>query len=140
MNLRNSNAFWQPTTAAELLDRPQNSASFAMPSLFEGLGLSMQEAPFKGCSCGGARCGGVEDLIQDGDNGPLAAAGKVALEQLIGDARLRERFSRRTPRIRAGKKMTVAAMATAYEQLYAEILTGDFHGRASAILPHQSRP
>ena len=116
-----------PCTDEELRDHLKCSAIFAMPSLFEGLGLSLQEAQFYGCACVGTRCGGVEDLIQDGDNGLLVAAGKVAplaaaLEKLMGDAQLRERFSRRAPQSVLEKNMTAAAMVAAYERLYVEIL------------------
>jgi glycosyltransferase involved in cell wall biosynthesis len=37
------------------------SAIFVMPSLYEGLGLALQEALFYGCACIGTRCGGVAD-------------------------------------------------------------------------------
>jgi glycosyltransferase involved in cell wall biosynthesis len=111
----------------ELRDWLQRAAIFAMPSTYEGLGLSLQEAQFYGCACVGTRCGGVEDLIQDGDNGllvdvnnPAQLAG--ALEKLTGDEKLREKFSRRAPQSVLEKNMTAGKMVEAYEKLYAEIL------------------
>jgi glycosyltransferase involved in cell wall biosynthesis len=116
-----------PCTDEELKEWLKSSAIFAMPSLYEGLGLSLQEAQFYGCACVGTRCGGVTDLIQDGDNGLLVDAGKVgpladALEKLMGDAALRDRFSRRAPQSVLEKGMTAGKMVEAYERLYAQIL------------------
>jgi glycosyltransferase involved in cell wall biosynthesis len=111
----------------ELRDWMQRAAIFAMPSTYEGLGLSLQEAQFYGCACVGTRCGGVEDLIQDGDNGLLVDVNNPmqlaeALEKLISDPDLRERFSRRAPQSVLEKNMIADKMVEAYEQLYAEIL------------------
>jgi len=114
-------------TDEELRDWLKSSAIFAMPSLYEGLGLSLQEAQFYGCACVGTRCGGVTDLIQDGDNGLLVDAGKVeplskALEILMSNMALRERFSRRAPQSVLEKNMTAAKMVEAYERLYEGLL------------------
>jgi len=116
-----------PCTDEELREWLKSSAIFAMPSLYEGLGLSLQEAQFYECACIGTRCGGVTDLIQDGDNGLLVDAGKVeplaeALKKLMGDAALREKFSRRAPQSVLEKGMTAGKMVEAYERLYAELL------------------
>jgi glycosyltransferase involved in cell wall biosynthesis len=118
-----------PCSDEELWEHFRRSAMFVIPSLYEGLGLSLQEAQFCGCACVGTRCGGVEDLIQDGDNGLLVAAGQVtplaaALEKLMSDAALRERFSRRAPQSVLEKDMTAARMVAAYERLYGEIRGG----------------
>lgn len=116
-----------PCTDEELREWFRQAAIFAMPSLYEGLGLSLQEAQFYGCACVGTRCGGVTDLIQDGDNGLLVAAGQVeplvaALEKLMGDEALRERLSRRAPQSVLDKNMTAGKMVEAYERLYGELL------------------
>jgi glycosyltransferase involved in cell wall biosynthesis len=111
----------------ELRDWMQRAAIFAMPSTYEGLGLSLQEAQFYGCACVGTRCGGVEDLIRDGYNGllvdvnnPVQLAG--ALEKLMSNEKLREKFSGRAPQSVLEKGMTAEKMVDAYERLYAEIL------------------
>jgi glycosyltransferase involved in cell wall biosynthesis len=116
-----------PCTDQELRDWLKSSAIFAMPSLYEGLGLSLQEAQFYGCACVGTRCGGVTDLIQNDDNGLLVDAGQVeplakALERLISDTTLRERLSRRAPQSVLEKGMTAGKMVEAYERLYGELL------------------
>jgi glycosyltransferase involved in cell wall biosynthesis len=107
----------------ELRDWMRRAAIFAMPSTYEGLGLSLQEAQFYGCASVGTRCGGVEDLIQDGDNGLLVDVNDTsqlagALEKLMADSTLRERFSRRGPESVMEKEMTAEKMVAAYERLY----------------------
>jgi glycosyltransferase involved in cell wall biosynthesis len=114
-------------TDAELVEWLKRSAIFVMPSLQEGLGLSLQEAQFYGCACVGTRCGGVEDLIQDGDNGLLVPVGHPsllaeALTKLMADAALRQRFSVRGPKSVLEKGMTAEKMVAAYEQIYGEIV------------------
>jgi glycosyltransferase involved in cell wall biosynthesis len=116
-----------PCTDAELVEWLKQSAIFAIPSLQEGLGLSLQEAQFYGCACVGTRCGGVEDLIQDGDNGLLVVAGQTfplmeALTKLMADAALRQRLSERSPKSVLEKDMTAEKMVAAYERVYAEIV------------------
>jgi glycosyltransferase involved in cell wall biosynthesis len=104
----------------------QTAAIFAMPSTYEGLGLSLQEAQFHGCASVGTRCGGVEDLIQDGDNGLLVDVNdsgqlSVALAKLMADPASRERFSRRGQASVVEKHMTAEEMIAAYEKWYAEL-------------------
>jgi glycosyltransferase involved in cell wall biosynthesis len=113
----------------ELRDWLRQSAIFAMPSVYEGLGLSLQEAQFYGCACVATRCGGTADLIQDGENGFLVPVGQPApladaLERLMGDEKLRERFGQRAARSVLEKGMTADKMVANYEKLYAEILRG----------------
>jgi len=45
---------------------------FCLPSLDEGLGLSMMEAMAAGCACVGSDVGGISELIIDGEDGLLA--------------------------------------------------------------------
>lgn len=112
---------------AELQEWLKKSAIFAMPSLSEGLGLSLQEAQFYGCACVGTSCGGVTDLIEDGYDGLLVPPGKAeplaeALEKLMNDPVLRTKLSEEGARSVLAKGMTAGKMVTAYEQLYREIL------------------
>ena len=111
----------------ELRQQMREAAIFAMPSVWEGLGLSLQEAQFYGCACVATRCGGTTDLIQDGDNGFLVPVGQItplanALEKLMSGEKLRERFSRRAPQSVLEKEMAADKMVAAYERLYAEKL------------------
>jgi glycosyltransferase involved in cell wall biosynthesis len=110
----------------ELRDWMRQSAIFAMPSVYEGLGLSLQEAQFYGCACVATRCGGTADLIEDGDNGFLTPVGQPApladaLEKLMGDEKLRERFSRRASQSVLEKEMTADKMVGKYLSLYESI-------------------
>jgi glycosyltransferase involved in cell wall biosynthesis len=114
-------------TDEELRGWLQRAAIFAMPSTHEGLGLSLQEAQFYGCACVATRSGGVSDLIEDGENGFLVDVNDPiqladALEKLISNPALREKFSRRAPQSVLEKGMTADQMVQKYEQLYAEIL------------------
>jgi len=110
----------------ELTDWMRQSAIFAMPSVFEGLGLSLQEAQFNGCACVASAAGGVVDLLQDDDNGLLVPVKDVqrlteALEKLMSDEALRNRLSKRAPISVIEKEMTALQMVSAYEQLYLEL-------------------
>lgn len=116
-----------PRSDEELRDWLQRAAIFAMPSTYEGLGLSLQEAQFFGSACVGTRCGGVEDLIQDEDNGLLVDVNNSsqladALEKLMTNPALRDRFSQRGPKSIIEKEMTADKMVDAYERLYATIV------------------
>ena len=102
-----------------------------MPSLLEGLGLSLQEALFYGCACVGSRVGGIPELIDNGANGLLVSPGNadelaVALDRLISDAALRHRLRARAPSSILEKGMTAEQMVKNYEALYARIGVLDF--------------
>jgi len=118
-----------PRSDQELRDRLQRAAIFAIPSTYEGLGLSLQEAQFYGCASVGTRCGGVEDLIQDGDNGLLVDVNNPqqladALQKLMSDFALRERFHQRAPASVMEKNMIAEKMVEAYERLYKIVRPG----------------
>lgn len=105
----------------------QDSEVFAMPSILEGLGLTLQEALFNGCACIATRCGGPEDLITDNENGLLVKKGDAealagGLETLLSSQELREKFKRRGPESVIAKGMTAAGMIASYKELYQEFL------------------
>jgi glycosyltransferase involved in cell wall biosynthesis len=111
----------------EIAERMRTAEIFAMPSLHEGLGLSLQEALFRGCACVGSRVGGIPELIDDGKNGLLVSPGDAdelaaALERLIDDTALRESFRARARSSILEKGMTAEKMVQAYEQIYADVL------------------
>lgn len=115
----------------------KRAAVFAMPSLFEGFGLSLQEALAFGCACVGCRVGGIPEQIQDGGNGLLVEAGNTAqlgeaLGRLMGDASLRATFMERGPKSILEKGMTVPKMIATYEALYQEALRGPLRRRHEA--------
>ena len=98
-----------------------------MPSMHEGLGLSLQEALYSGCACLATRIGGIPDLIQEGDNGMLVERANVdemstALKQLMSDDALRSRFRTRARASVLEKGMTAPRMVARHEELYRELL------------------
>ena len=96
---------------------------FAMPSFFEGLGLSLQEAQFNGCACVGSRVGGIPELIEHEKTGLLVEPGQPAaladaLKTLISNPVLRESYGRRGRKAVIEKGMTSGQMLSRYVELY----------------------
>jgi glycosyltransferase involved in cell wall biosynthesis len=105
----------------------RTSEIFAMPSLHEGLGLSLQEALFSGCACVASRVGGIPELIDNGANGLLVSPGNpdelvAALNRLISEDNLRRTLSGRARPSIIEKGMTAQHMTRSYMELYREIL------------------
>jgi glycosyltransferase involved in cell wall biosynthesis len=101
----------------------QSVEIFAMPSLHEGLGLTLQEALYYGCACIASRIGGIPDLIRHEANGILvtrADAVELArgLRRLMTDGALRQRLHERGRQSVLAKNMTSERMIAQYEQLY----------------------
>lgn len=70
---------------------------WVMPSLSEGLPLSLLEAMFAGKAILASRVGGIPDVIKEGEEGLLSAPGDekdvaTQLERLLSDAALRSRL------------------------------------------------
>ena len=104
----------------------KRASIIAMPSLQEGLGLSVQEALFHGCVAVGSRAGGIPELIEHEVNGLLVEPGDVsglsaALDRLLGDEKLRERLRQQVRPSILRKGMTADAMAAGYRQLYGDL-------------------
>ena len=105
----------------------RNSAIFSMPSIQEGLGLSLQEALYRGCACIASRAGGMQDLIEDELNGLFVAPGDVdelavALDRLISDPTLRLRLAAEARPSILRKGMTGEQMVKNYRDVYDSIL------------------
>jgi glycosyltransferase involved in cell wall biosynthesis len=100
---------------------------YVQPSYLEALGLALQEAMATGCPAIGSRIGGIPELIDDQTNGLLVPAGDphalaCALERLISDAALRERYGRAAAASIISKGMTVEKMVARHLALYESIL------------------
>ncbi len=100
---------------------------YVQPSYAEALGLALQEAMFCGCPGIGTRIGGIPELITDGKNGLLVEAGKPdvlarAIESLIVDPTLRERYGRAAAASIPERGMTLEQMLSNHVQLYESIL------------------
>jgi glycosyltransferase involved in cell wall biosynthesis len=103
--------------------RMQRASIFAMPSLQEGLGLSLQEALFHGCVGVASRVGGIPELIDDEQNGLLVPPGDIdalsaALDRLMSDSQLLARLRGQSRASLLSKGMTASAMAQGYLNLY----------------------
>jgi glycosyltransferase involved in cell wall biosynthesis len=111
----------------ETMRRMQTSSIIAIPSLQEGLGLSLQEALFYGCVGVGSRAGGIPELIEHEVNGLLVQPGDIAalsaaLDRLISDAPLLEMLRSQSRPSIVKKEMTAEAMVGNYIQLYSKLL------------------
>jgi glycosyltransferase involved in cell wall biosynthesis len=113
---------------AEVKQWLKTAGIFAMPSLAEGLGLSLQEALFNGCTCIASAAGGITDLIEPEANGLLVEPGNVdqltaGLRRLMADEPLRRRLAARAPQSILDKEMTAEKMVEKYDRIYRRILS-----------------
>jgi glycosyltransferase involved in cell wall biosynthesis len=111
----------------DTLQAMKTASIIAMPSLQEGLGLSVQEALFHGCVGVGSRAGGIPELIEHEGNGLLVEPGDVAglsaaLDRLLSDEALRQRLRRQARPSILRKGMTAEAMTAGYREIYNGIL------------------
>jgi glycosyltransferase involved in cell wall biosynthesis len=111
----------------ETAGRMKRASVIAMPSRQEGLGLSLQEALFHGCVGVGTRVGGIPELIEDDVNGLLVAPNDIvglsgALERLMSEPGLLERYREQCRPSILRKGMTSGAMVESYLELYQKIL------------------
>jgi glycosyltransferase involved in cell wall biosynthesis len=111
----------------ETLKRIRSASIFAMPSLQEGLGLSLQEALFHGCVAVGSRAGGIPELIDDNLNGILVPpadmpALSAALDKLMSDQALLQRLRKETRTSILRKGMLSKAMVQKYLDDYRQLM------------------
>lgn len=103
------------------------AAVFGMPSLAEGLGLSLQEALFGRAACVGSRAGGITDLILHEQTGllvppadPEALARELA--RVMGDPALRQRLGDAGREHVLANGMTREGMIRRHAELYREVI------------------
>lgn len=99
---------------------------FALPSLYEGSSLAVLEAMAAGRAVVSSAIGGTEELIEDGRGGLLVRPGDVdglrdALARAVEDEDLRSALAGRA-RERVERQFTPAAMVSANERIYRELL------------------
>lgn len=99
---------------------------FVLPSLKEGLGLSLMEAMAAGKPVIGSDIGGIRSLIQDGVNGLLVKAGDscaiaAAILDLLGSPQKRERMGVEASNF-IRQNFSLEQMIVETERFYAECL------------------
>jgi glycogen synthase len=97
---------------------------FAGPSRYESFGLVFLEAMRYGKTCVGARVGGIQEVIDDGDTGLLFEAGNAAdlagkLAQLLQSPAARERLGLQALRA-FEQRFSTEIMASRVAETYAE--------------------
>ncbi len=101
---------------------------FALPSVFEALGLSLVEAAACGLPCLGSRTGGIVDVIEDGVSGFLLDPGNQGelaekLAVLTADPGRRQSMGR-SGRSLVEQRFDVEDGMTRYRALFAEVARG----------------
>lgn len=111
------------------------SDMFVLPSITEGMPLSVLEAMAQRLPVISTPVGGVPELVESGREGFLVPVGDTAaladrMADLIEDPALRERMGRAGFR-RVEEHYSWAQMCSAYERLYRNVLNGAFAGESS---------
>lgn len=99
---------------------------YVSSSHMEGLGTSIMDAMAAGCAVAATRAGGVPELIDDGKDGRLMAAGDASalstvLLELLGNQRLREHYGRLAA-ARAERQFGREAMVAGTLAVYRDLL------------------
>jgi len=122
-----SGVIWIPEMLPkqEIIQLLSHATAFAIPSLYEPLGIVNLEAMACGTAVVGSRVGGIPEVVADGETGLLVPAGEpeplaAALNTLLGDP------DRAAAMGQAGRKRAVAefgwpAIAAQTADLYAEL-------------------
>jgi glycosyltransferase involved in cell wall biosynthesis len=102
---------------------------FCLPSLMEGMGLSLVESMFCETPVVASRVGGIPELVTDGVDGLLvppenSTALADALQRLLNDPEYGRQLATRG-KITAGR-FTITAMARQVEAVYQKLLAVDF--------------
>ena len=119
----------QLTPAGDPRPLLETAAIFAMPSLLEGLPLSLQEALYHGCACVASSVSGIPELIEHEKTGLLIPPGDeralaAALDRLMGDPELRARLARRGHESIIERGLLAEVMVENHARLYEAILAG----------------
>jgi glycosyltransferase involved in cell wall biosynthesis len=120
----------------ELPDRLRDADLFVLPSLQEGLPLSLLEAMACGLPVLATRVGGIPRVVVDGEHGLLVEPGDPArladaLLRLINDSRLREVMGRAGHH--AAQSWSWAAVWQRYERVLAPLTSSSPSGRIVAV-------
>lgn len=102
-----------------------------LPSLVEGMSVTLLEAMAAGVPVIATRVGGNPEVVQDGITGYLVPSGDVqamtaALVRLLGDPALRVSMGH-AAEVRVHERFSAESMVNAYRDLYAELCEGRLH-------------
>ena len=111
---------------------------FVLPTLCEGLPVSLLEAMAAGCACVSTRIPPVQEIIEHGATGWLCEPADsdslaAAMNDLLVDASLRERLGRAARE--AVKRFDSAQHVARLEQLYLSLVPRTPHGAPAAEAP-----
>jgi glycosyltransferase involved in cell wall biosynthesis len=117
-----------PGERADAMELMRRAGIYVQPSYFEALGLALQEALFCGCPSIGTRAGGIPELVEHERTGLLVEPGQPAqmagaLEKLMNDATLRERYRKQGAASIIQKGMTAEQMIARHIELYESALS-----------------
>ena len=121
-----SHLAWLPGERHDIPALLRSIDVFVLSSLNEGISNTLLEAQASGLPVIATRVGGNVELVEDGVNGTLVAPSDVEkmAQALLGyiDADERIREQGRQARLRVAEAFSIAAMATAYAEVYEEVL------------------
>jgi glycosyltransferase involved in cell wall biosynthesis len=99
---------------------------FVLPSVYEGLPLTVLQAMAVGCPTVVSRVGGLPEVVLDGVTGFLVEPGSIdqlrdRIDRLYNDARLRSTFSRNALET-VGRQFTAEMMVGKTERIYEQLI------------------
>ncbi|HZV36282.1 MAG TPA: glycosyltransferase family 4 protein [Verrucomicrobiae bacterium] len=116
-----------PGERRDAMELMQRARIYVQPSYHEALGLALQEALFSACPAIGTRAGGIPELIEHERTGLLVEPGNPmemakALELLMCNPSLRERYGKQGAASILQKGMTAEQMVARHVELYESVL------------------
>jgi glycosyltransferase involved in cell wall biosynthesis len=125
--------FYEAISHDKMVSFYQQATLFVLPSLQEGLGIVTLEAMACGILVVSTRCGGPEDVIEDGINGLLvennnASKFAEAILKLLRDEGLRKRMGKKA-REAVVNKYSIAKLAPKFFDLFKELSLGADQGQ-----------
>ncbi|GFP28019.1 hypothetical protein HKBW3S33_01436 [Candidatus Hakubella thermalkaliphila] len=133
LGLGDSVLFYEAIPHEKMVPFYQQAALFVLPSLQEGLGIVTLEAMACGIPVVSTRCGGPEDVIEDGVNGLLVennSASKLAeaILKLLRDEGLRKRMGKKA-RQTVVNKYSMVKLAPKFLDFFKELSSGAGQGQ-----------